>query len=155
MNIETDIPKFTPSTYNRFYWWRRFKPRTPAFKNRPLLTKIKNGDYDYSDYRVQALYEIKLSIEKADTFPIYAYTERDEVLKMGRLRHNKLMEDFMKDEFNLLKTIEKEFCEEFWINADEFKEYMNNCDGSLEDLYNTIKENTLYKFRGTNKYNLP
>jgi hypothetical protein len=146
MNIETDIPKFTPSNYNKFYWWRRFKPRTPPFKHRPLLAKIKNGDYEYSDYRVQALYELKLSEEKANTFPPYAYTERDEALKMGRLRHNKLMEDFMKDEFNLLKAIEKEFCDEFYISKDDYQKYMNTCEGTLEDLYNTIKENTLYKF---------
>jgi hypothetical protein len=155
MNIETDIPKFTPSNYNKFYWWRRFKPRTPPFKNRPLLAKIKNGDYDYSDYRVQALYELELAQEKANKFPIYAYTERDEVIKMGRLRHNKLMEDFMKDEFNLLKTIEKEFCDEFWLSKEDFTKYLNDCYGSLEDLYHTIKEDTLYKFRGTNSYTLP
>jgi hypothetical protein len=146
MNIETDIPKFTPSTYNKFYWWRRFKPRTPLPKKNSLLKKIQNGDFEYSDYRVQALYEIELSKEKANTYPVYAYTERDEALKMGRLRHNKLMEDFMKDEFNLLKTIEKELCDEFYINKEDFTKYLNDCDGSLEDLYHTIKENTLYKF---------
>jgi len=146
MNIETDIPKFTPSTYNKFYWWRRFKPRTPLPKKSPLLKKIQNGDFEYSDYRVQALYELELSKEKANTYPAYAYTERDEALKMGRLRHSKLMEDFMKDEFNLLRDIEKAMCDEFYINKEDFKSYLENSDGSLEDLYNTIKENTLYKF---------
>ena len=146
MNIETDIPKFTPSTYNKFYWWRRFKPRTPLPKKSPLLKKIQNGDFEYSDYRVQALYELELSKEKANTYPVYAYTERDEALKMGRLRHSKLMDDFMKDfmkdEFHLLRDIEKAI----YINKEDFKSYLENSDGSLEDLYNTIKENTLYKF---------
>jgi hypothetical protein len=153
MNIEKDIPKFKPSTYNRFYWWRRFRPRTTLHKNFPLLDRIKNGDFDYSDYRVQALYELQLAEEKANTYASYQYTERDEVLKMGRLRHNRLMEDFMKDEFYLLQNIKTEFCKWFWISEEEFDRYMDMCDDGLLELYHIIKENTLYKFIGTNRYN--
>lgn len=153
MNIEKDIPKFIPTKYNQFYWWRRFKARNTLHKNFPLLTRIKNGDFDYSDYRVQALYELKLAEEKANTYPSYAYTERDEVLVMGRRRYNRLMEDFMKDEFYLLQGIKEEFCKWFWISEEEFDRYMNMCDDGLIELYELIKENTLYKFIGTNRHN--
>jgi hypothetical protein len=153
MNIEKDIPKFIPTKYNRFYWWRRFKSRDTLHKNFPLLARIKNGDFDYSDYRVQALYELELAEEKVNSFPTYAYTERDEAKEMGRRRYNRLMEDFMKDEFYLLQGIKEEFCKWFWISEEEFDRYLNMCDEGLEELYELIKENTLYKFIGTNRHN--
>lgn len=153
MNIKKDIPKFILTKYNRFYWWRRFKGRDTLHKNFPLLARIKNGDFDYSDYRVQALYELQLAEEKANTYAPYEYTERDEVLKMGRLRYNRLMEDFQKDEFYLLQGIKNEFCKWFWISTEEFDEYLEKCEGDLVELYETIKENTLYKFVGTNREN--
>jgi hypothetical protein len=153
MNIKKDIPKFIPTKYNRFYWWRRFKSRDTLHKNFPLLARIKNGDFDYSDYRVQALYELELAEEKVNSFPTYAYTERDEAKEMGRRRYNRLMEDFMKDEFYLLQGIKEEFCKWFWISEEEFDRYMNMCDDGLIELYELIKENTLYKFIGTNRQN--
>lgn len=153
MNIKKDIPKFIPTKYNRFYWWRRFKSRDTLHKNFPLLARIKNGDFDYSDYRVQALYELELAEEKVNSFPTYAYTEREEALEMGRRRYNRLMEDFMKDEFYLLQGIKEEFCKWFWISEEEFDRYMNMCDDGLIELYELIKENTLYKFIGTNRHN--
>ena len=153
MNIKKDIPKFIPTKYNRFYWWRRFKSRDTLHKNFPLLARIKNGDFDYSDYRVQALYELELAEEKVNSFPTYAYTERDEAKEMGRRRYNRLMEDFMKDEFYLLQGIKEEFCKWFWISEEEFDRYLNMCDEGLEELYELIKENTLYKFIGTNRHN--
>jgi hypothetical protein len=153
MNIKKDIPKFIPTKYNRFYWWRRFKSRDTLHKNFPLLARIKNGDFDYSDYRVQALYELELAEEKVNSFPTYAYTERDEAKEMGRRRYNRLMEDFMKDEFYLLQGIKEEFCKWFWISEEEFDRYMNMCDDGLIELYELIKENTLYKFIGTNRHN--
>ena len=153
MNIKKDIPKFIPTKYNRFYRWRRFKSRDTLHKNFPLIERIKNGDFNYSDYRVQALYELELAEEKANSFPTYAYTERDEALEIGRRRYNRLMEDFMKDEFYLLQGIKEEFCKWFWISEEEFDRYMNMCDDGLIELYELIKENTLYKFIGTNRYN--
>jgi hypothetical protein len=153
MNIKKDIPKFIPTKYNQFYWWRRFKSRDTLHKNIPLITRIKNGDFDYSDYRVQALYELELAEEKVNSFPTYAYTEREGALEMGRKRYNRLMEDFMKDEFYLLQGIKDEFCKWFWISEEEFDRYMNMCDDGLIELYELIKENTLYKFIGTNRHN--
>jgi hypothetical protein len=153
MNIKKDIPKFIPTKYNRFYWWRRFKSRDTLHKNFSLIERIKNGDFDYSDYRVQALYELELAEEKVNSFPTYAYTEREEALEMGRRRYNRLMEDFMKDEFYLLQGIKEEFCKWFWISEEEFDRYMNMCDDGLIELYELIKENTLYKFIGTNRHN--
>lgn len=152
MNIKKEIKKFTPTKYNKFYWWRRFKGRDTLHKNYPLLDRIKNGDFDYSDYRVQALYELELAEEKANSYASYQYTERDEALKMGRLRHNRLMEDFMKDEFYLLQGIKDEFCKWFSISADEFNDFMNQCDGSLEDLYELIKSKVSNRLIGTNRY---
>jgi hypothetical protein len=152
MNVKKEIQKFTPTKYNKFYWWRRFKSRDTLHKNYPLLDRIKNGDFNYSDYRVQALYELELAEEKANTYASYQYTERDEVLKMGRLRHNRLMEDFMKDEFYLLEGIKDEFCKWFSISKDEFNEFMNQCDGSLEDLYELVKSKVANRLIGTNRY---
>jgi hypothetical protein len=69
------------------------------------------------------------------------------------LKLDRLMEDFMKDEFYLLQGIKEEFCKWFWISEEEFDRYLNMCDEGLEELYELIKENTLYKFIGTNRQN--
>ena len=145
MNIETDIPKFIPIKYNRFYWHRRFKQRDTLHELKPLDERIKNGDLDYSDYRVQALYELQLAEKKANSFKSYQYDERDEALSMGRSRYRKLMDDFMKDEFNLLKNIEKSFMKKFWVSKEELYLYIDECDGDLMDLYELVAAKTLYK----------
>jgi hypothetical protein len=145
MNIEKDIPKFTLSTYNKFYWHRRFKPRQTLHELKPLIERIKNGDFNYSDYRVQALYELELAEKKANSYKSYQYDERDEALSMGRTRYRKLMEDFMKDEFNITKDMEKAFMKTFWISKEDLYLYIDKCEGGLLELYELINENTLYK----------
>lgn len=147
MNIEEEIKKFTPIKYNKFYWHRRFKQRSTLHELKPLLERIKNGDFNYSDYRVQALYELELAEKKANSFKSYQYDERDEVLKMGRVRYRKLMDDFMKDEFNIMKDMEKSFLRKFWISKEEFYNYIEECEGDLIDLYELIESKTLYKKR--------
>lgn len=153
MNTNIDVKRFIPIKYNRFYWWRRFKARTMLHKNFPLLDRIKNGDLDYSDYYIQAVHELELAEKTASSFPPYAYTERDEALKMGRMRYNRLMVDFDKEEVNILHQIKTEFCKWFWISEEEYYIYVEQCIGGLEDLYELIKLNTLYKFTGTNRNN--
>ena len=52
--------KYEPAKFNVFYYWRRWKPREVKHKYTPLEDKIKHGDYETSDYRIQALYELWL-----------------------------------------------------------------------------------------------
>jgi len=55
--IVKKLSQLTPLKYNQFYWWRKWGPKnTPLFSSRPLLDKIKNGDFDFSLYFWQALY---------------------------------------------------------------------------------------------------
>jgi hypothetical protein len=147
MNIEEEIKKFTPTNYNKFYWHRRFKPRVTLHELKPLKERIINGDFNYSDYRIQALYELELAEKKANSYKTYQYDERDEALNMGRVRYRKLMDDFMKDEFNIMKDMEKSFLRKFWISKEELYCYIDECDGNLLDLYDLIESKTLYKSR--------
>ena len=40
-----------------FYWWRRFPTHKGLHHYKPLIERIKNGDFDYPEYFKQAEWE--------------------------------------------------------------------------------------------------
>ncbi len=61
MELSQRIATYTPTKYNPYYWWRRFKnSKSPLHKYQPLRDKIKNGDYEISDYHWWLMWEQKL-----------------------------------------------------------------------------------------------
>ena len=40
-----------------FYWWRRFPTHKGLHHYKPLIERIKNGDFDYPEYFEQAEWE--------------------------------------------------------------------------------------------------
>jgi hypothetical protein len=136
--VRDKISTFTPSKYNKFYWWRRFKMRETLHPYTPLYDKIKNGDYDVSDYFYQTKYELELMEEKLAT--IKDPNDQHEQRGLWMERYRRLNEDYAKDEANIMKTLIKDFRTTFRVTEEELYSYMEECEGDLMCLYNTVKQ---------------
>lgn len=141
--VRDKIATFTPVKYNQFYWWRRFKMRETLHPLKPLYYKIKNGDYEMSDYFYQAKYELELLDEKLAG--ITDVKERHEAAGLGMERYRRLMADYEKDEIKILQQLKKDFKTIFQVSEEELEHYMEECDGDLMCLYNTVKQDYIHK----------
>jgi len=141
--VRKKIATFTPTKYNQFYWWRRFKMRETLHAYTPLYDKIKNGDYDVSDYFYQTKYELELMEEKLST--IKSTEDKHEQRGLCMERYRRLNEDYAKDEANIMKVLRKDFMKTFKVTENELDDYMETCEGNLMDLYTTIKQNYINK----------
>jgi transcriptional antiterminator len=125
-----------------FYWWRRFRTHKSLPYRSPLIDKIKNGDFDYSPYFQQAEWELHWMKDEQKEF-IQNYQGNDpkqdrlymDIELRARKRYNKLIEDAFKDENEKLTRITDEFCKNFKINKEDFKNLVSKFGGSLEKLY--------------------
>jgi len=125
-----------------FYWWRRFRTHKSLPYKSPLIDKIKNGDFDYSPYFQQAEWELHWMKDEQKEF-IQNYQGNDpkqdrlymDIELRARKRYNKLIEDAFKDENEKLTRITDEFCKNFKINKEDFKNLVSKFGGSLEKLY--------------------
>ena len=141
--VREKIATFTPVKYNQFYWWRRFKMRETLHPLKPLYDKIKNGDYDVSDYFYQAKYELELMEEK--TAGIVNPAERHEAMGLSMERYRRLISDYEKDEAKIMQQLKKDFKTVFQVSEEELYRYMEECDGDLMCLYNTVKQDYISK----------
>ena len=142
--VKDKISTFTPTKYNQFYWWRRFKMRETLHPYKPLYDKIKNGDYDVSDYFYQSKYELELMEEKLAT--IKSVEDQHEQRGLWMERYRRLNEDYEKDEANIMKSLRKDFKTTFRVDDDELDAYMEQCEGDLMCLYNTVKQDYIIKY---------
>ena len=142
--VRDKISTFTPNRYNKFYWWRRFKMRETLHPYKPLYDKIKNGDYEVSDYFYQAKYELELMEEKLSS--IRNPEEQHEQRGLYMERYRRLNEDYAKDEANIMKDLIKDFKITFRVTEEELYSYMEECDGDLLCLYNTVKQDYIKKY---------
>jgi hypothetical protein len=142
--VRDKISTFTPNKYNKFYWWRRFKMRETLHPYKPLYDKIKNGDYDVSDYFYQAKYELELMEE--ELAKIKNSEDRHEKRGLWMERYRRLNDDYAKDEANIMKDLIKDFRTTFRVTEEELYSYMEECDGDLLCLYNTVKQDYIKKY---------
>ena len=141
--VKDKIATFTPVKYNQFYWWRRFKMRETLHPLKPLYYKIKNGDYEMSDYFYQAKYELELLEEKL--VGVKDVKTRHEATGLSMERYRRLMADYEKDEIKILQQLKKDFKTIFQVSEEELDRYMEECDGDLMCLYNTVKQDYISK----------
>jgi len=111
---------------------------------KPLYDKIKNGDYDVSDYFYQAKYEMELMEE--DLAKIKSAEDQHEKRGLWMERYRRLNEDYAKDEANIMKALIKDFKITFRVTEEELYSYMEVCDGDLMCLYNTVKQDYIKKY---------
>ena len=55
------------------------------------------------------------------------------------------MNDYEKDEIKILQQLKKDFKTVFGVSEDELDRYMEECDGDLMCLYNTVKQDYVRK----------
>jgi|MDSV01.2.fsa_nt_gb hypothetical protein len=128
-----------------FYWWRRFRSHKCLPYKASLLSKIENGDFDFTEFYQQAKWELHWMKEEQDEF-IKNYQSRDpEAYKQDnrymdielryRKRYNKLIEDAMNEENDSLSKLRNELSKKFKIAKDDVWEIMSEFGGSTRDLY--------------------
>jgi hypothetical protein len=138
-------------SYNPFRWYTSGKYRKrPLKSSAPLLLKIRNGDFEYSPFFLEARDNDKLYEEMyqhfIDTSPIRNMADKlheaHQYAKMKRIKANKLKEKADIEEKTRLHQLRLELTEEFgkdlWNKAHE----RQRGKGTTEDLYWWYKKQT-------------
>ena len=145
--VNREIAKLQPLKYNQFFWWRKFKEKSPLSNKEAIHARIDNGDFDFSSYYWQAQYTLHEMEEK--TGHIKDPSQRHEAQTIFRERWRRLMNDFEKDEPLRITNYKKNINSMFEIEENELEKLMEDFDGTLRDLYTFIKTN--YAFRTKQK----
>ena len=145
--INKEISKLQPLKYNQFYWWRKFKDKSPLSSKEAVHARIDNGDFDFSSYYWQAQYVLLEMEEK--TGHISNPSTKHETQSIYRERYRRLMNDYEKDEPQRLSNYVKVITDLFMIEEKELERMMENFEGTLKELYTLIKNN--YEFRTVRK----
>jgi hypothetical protein len=135
--IHKQISKLQQLKYNQFYWWRKFKDKSPLSSKEAVHARIDNGDFDFSSYYWQAQYALVEMEEK--TGHISDPGNRHEAQTIYRERWRRLMNDYEKDESQRLVEYKKAITNLFEIEDDDLEKKMENFDGTLKELYTLIK----------------
>jgi len=149
-NIKTvskEINKLQPLKYNQFFWWRKFKEKSPLSTKDALHARIDNGDFNFSSYYWQAQYALIEMEEK--TNHIKHPDTRHEAQQIYRERYRRLMKDFEKDEPQRLENYIKAMTGLFEIEKEELESKMEDFEGTLKELYDLVK--ATYNFRTKQK----
>lgn len=130
--------------YNPFRWYTQGKYRAkPLKKQSPLLLKIRNGDFEYSPFFLEATDNNKLYDDMyqqyMDTSGIKDINDRrveaHQHAKMKRIKAQKLMEKGVEEEqvrLNELKTeLQLEFGKDLWDKCLQ----KQRGKGTTEDMY--------------------
>ena len=145
--VSKEIGKLQPLKYNQFYWWRKFKEKSPLSNKEAVYARIDNGDFDFSSYYWQAQYALIEMEEK--TGHIKDPSTRHEAQTIYRERYRRLMNDFEKDEPLRIENYKKNITSLFEIEKEELESKMETFDGTLRELYDLIK--VTYNFRTKQK----
>jgi hypothetical protein len=136
---EQQCATMRPQSYSKFYWHRRYQYRKTLHSKQPLFDKIKNGDYELSDYYHQAAIEDYLLEDKLKQLK----TKDDtwDTISLAKKRRAKLLEDFHKDENDILTDMASDFSRTFGLSVDFIKQQMETFDGTTIEFYQHIKDN--------------
>lgn len=145
--IMREINKLTPLKYNQFFWWRKFKDKSPLSSKDAVHAKIDNGDFNFSSYYWQAQYALLEMEEK--TGHISNPSTKHEAQQIYRERYRRLMNDFEKDEPLRIENYKKNIVNLFEIEKEELESKMETFEGTLRELYDLIK--ATYNFRAKQK----
>jgi len=141
--INKEIKKLTPLKYNQFFWWRKFKDKSPLSSKEAVHARIDNGDFEFSSYYWQAQYALLEMEEKTGHLKHPDDRREAQTIYMERYRH--LMNDYEKDEPQRIENYIKTITGLFEIEKEELEKKMEDFDGTLKELYILIKSS--YNFR--------
>lgn len=143
-----------------FYWWRRFRSHKSLSYSSPLLDKIKNGDFEYSQFYQEAEWELHWMKEEQSDF-IDLYQGRDpkedrlymDIELRARKRYNKLFEDAMKEENDRLTKLVEGLHKKFKMSKEDIKNIMSEFGDTTLQLYFYIAKLQNYNIDTLNKLN--
>ena len=138
--LEEQLSKLNKKKYNQFVWWRRYEVRQTLPDKSPLYDKIMNGDYEHSDYYYQAQMENYLLADKIKD--IKYFEDQIEHRSLFGARWKRLIDDYQKDEKEILRKMKKDFKATFNILPDELELIMQDFDGTTLELYDYVKKLT-------------
>jgi hypothetical protein len=133
MMLNERIEQYTSISYNQWYWWRRFKSRTVLHKYQSLEDKIKNGDFEVSDYHWWKLWENEL--EKEAISKSEDPSKQHETRCLFGERKRRLTEDYIKDEAKILEAMYNDFRIELRMKKEEVEDEMLQFEGTLSEFY--------------------
>lgn len=136
-----------------FNWWRRNRKRKTLKKSSPLIDRIKNGDFEVSQYLAEADYEISIKqeiiereTERGERLGLHSETIKQNIFNESdqyQRRYNRLMKDFYEDEDRILlefrKAINKNFLNSFEYIFDRWLEDKEP-DMTVEELYHRCNQ---------------
>jgi hypothetical protein len=147
--LENRLSKLKKRTYNQFTWWRRYQNRESLHDRRTLHDKIANGDYDHSDYYYQAFHENYLLEDAIGS--IKHFEDKLDKISLSRARYKKLMDDYEKDEIEIMKNFKKDCWREFKLSGDDVENMMLEFDGTLMEFYNHLVQQRQNKINESSK----
>lgn len=130
--------------YNPFRWYTKGKYRTKSLKsNAPLLSKIRNGDFESSPYLRESSDEEQNYQDKYNHFMSTSMitdendrkVEAHQYAKMRRIASQKLLEKGLEEEQNRLHELRQRLTEEFGKDLWEKSQVRQRGKGTTEDLY--------------------
>jgi hypothetical protein len=135
--------------YNKFKWWRQGPKKRPLSQTAHIFDKIQNGDFDLSEFFVQA-FDARKKANRAYEHAYKKYggdsnSDRLEIARdasrMDRVRALKLEFEGELDEMRILNSLRNELQKKFGI--DVWNEMMNEKPMDLEELYNYYYQKSL------------
>lgn len=133
--------------YNPYRWWTKGKRHKPLSSKAPLLLRIRNGDFEYSEMFEEAN-ELRMKASEAYQLAYKNYIgndERNRVLaaeeasRMKRVKAIKLDIEADKDENKILLELRKQLRAEFGLSRDndlwDKAHQRQRGKGTTEDLY--------------------
>ena len=145
--MRTKVPK-KPSGRRAlpFYWWRRFRTHRSLPYKASLLSKIRNGDFEYSQFFQEAEWELHWMKEEQEEF-INNYKGDDykrdnlyeDIERRARKRYNKLYEDGMKDEADRMDRLTSNLSKYYKLKKEKVKDFINEFEGTTIELFESLK----------------
>ncbi len=125
-----------------FYWWRRFRTHKCLPYKSSLLSKIRNGDFEYSEFYQQAEWELHWMVDEQKEF-IENYQGKDpkedklylDIEIRARKRYNKLYADALNDENEKLNKLRDNLSKKFKMEKEDVSKIMSEFGGTTEKLY--------------------
>jgi hypothetical protein len=133
---------------SKFYWWRRF-PIPKYDSKKPLLYRIKSGEFDPSPYLEQAQWEKawmqeEINEETNNYQNASSIVFEDEVVRPVTSRYmkrvKKLTKDSWADEDKRIKALVRAFRIEFTLPEEALRDFFSNFEGTVMECYDALTE---------------
>jgi hypothetical protein len=132
--VERHLSKLQKLNYSQFRWWRNYQIPKPLPKNKLMIERIKNGDFETSPYFWCAQYVLWEKEDNDNDKSLEPYYQR----KRGSMlltKYEKLMLDFEKDEEERIETFINTFSKSLNVNKETLREEFESYQGTVLEFF--------------------